>query len=247
MPVLRCPVEPSTFLEALRSTPSTGLRILEEIEKHVATGQCHHPPLKDLILHVHGSLGPMYRLVYRLEYSTPLLLACYVGDLDCVKHIVENWHVDFQAAAEVCYFIDSWKTVALVTPLFVAVQNRHFAIVQYLVRKGADVIGEGTRLLRELLANPKYPKVRKNARAITLFLLESGADPNTTDGYPIWMGQLCGAKTTTALVLHGLKLDQRTYCGDTILHYIVKYKRPSFQNPQKCNRITGSSSFLCLM
>ena len=111
------------------------MRILEEIEKHVTSSQCYHPPLKDLILH-----GP-------LDGTTPLLLACFFGDLDFVKHIVENWHADTEAAA--VYYSkphDLCRKIGVATPIFVAAQNRHYAIVKYLVGKGANVNGKGTIL-----------------------------------------------------------------------------------------------------
>jgi len=121
---LQCPLEPTTFLKSLHST---GLRILEEIERHISTSNlCHHPPLNEVVL------------IGSLDGTTPLLLACHFGDLNWVKHIVENWRVDIQAAG--VYYTkclpDRWS-FDRATPLFVATFNLHIDIVKYLVGLGA--------------------------------------------------------------------------------------------------------------
>ena len=61
---------------------------LKEIEDHISTSNstgCLHPPLKKLELIFKGDLekGP-------LKGSKPLLMACHDGELDSVKHILEN-------------------------------------------------------------------------------------------------------------------------------------------------------------
>jgi len=120
--------------------------------------------------------------------------------------------------------------VGVATPLFVAARHEHFGIVQYLVGKGADVNGKGTcpknipgpTPLQGVLCRSYDSKIRANVKAIALLLLESGADPNPREGWPIWTYSMCDSAITTALVQHGLKLDQRTYNGDTILHQRVK-------------------------
>ncbi len=127
---------------------------LKEIEDHISTSNsigCFHPPLKKLELIFKGDLqkGP-------LKGSTPLLMACHDGELDSVKHILENWGVDVQTGAT--YYVNSKvkpsgskspesstepnKVVVCAiqaTPLFVASCNGHFQIVQYLVEKGANI------------------------------------------------------------------------------------------------------------
>jgi len=120
--VLQCPLKPTTgavtFLTSLRST---GLRIiLDEIEEHISTSnQCHHPPLKDVVLH--GSL----------DGTTPLLLACWYGDLNRVKHIIENWGVDFQAAG-VYYYGSPFSG------LFISPSIKSVTILPYLLQLTMD-------------------------------------------------------------------------------------------------------------
>lgn len=136
--------------------------------------------------------------------------------------------------------------------MFVAAQNRHIEIVRYLIGKGADVNGGGTRLhdgegptpLQGVMNNCNYPEfIRANlpnlsatVKAIALLLLESGADPNATDGCPIdFSSSFCDTDVTTALVQHGLKLNHRDHLGDTILHHCIKQEWP-FRNPQERDR-----------
>jgi len=120
---------------------------LKAIEDHVSSRtKCHHPPyLKDL--HLTGCL-----------IESPLLKACWHGDLDAVRRIVERWGVDIQATsiASLIYFEESlengWLRIKTtntlfkvkVTPLFIAVIEGHSKIVNYLIDKGADVSARAT-------------------------------------------------------------------------------------------------------
>ncbi len=151
--------------------------------------------------------------------------------------------MDLQAAA--VYYSDplcSSDKIKVATPLFVAARNLHLEIVQYLIGKGADANGKGTRLkdvegptpLQGVLSNPKSSESRAKVQAIAFLLLESGADPNATDGHPIWMEPSCGTVITTALVQHGLKLNHPNDHGLTILHDRVQAR--TFENPRKCYR-----------
>jgi len=210
------------------------LHQLQAIEEHISTSNCSHSPLKEIVFKG------------RLKGSTPLLLACHHGDLDSVKHIVENWGADIQAKA--VYYIDpddvkySWKpleSIQSVTPLFVASCKGHISIVRYLVGKGADVSAEtssktvpkhdGLTPLHGAVMDPSwenpsfftcFSKTKEVRSAIVTFLLESGADPSdlSSDGTPIWMRPYCGAKVITTLINHGLVLNQRNRKGQTILH-----------------------------
>jgi len=88
-----------------------GSHLLTEIEAHVnSNSSCHHS-LQELFFH--GSSD--------IDGATPLLLACQYGELDCVKHIVENWGVDVNSSG-VYYLNPSESHVRILgaTPLFVA-------------------------------------------------------------------------------------------------------------------------------
>lgn len=88
MATVKCPLDPTIIRDWIGSPPSGFLQGLKVIEEHISTNtDCHHPPLKDIVLK--GSL----------EGSSLLLLACNFGQLDTVKHIVECWGVDARAAA----------------------------------------------------------------------------------------------------------------------------------------------------
>lgn len=85
MRAVQCPLQPwvDPFLQSFCFTG----RFLQEIEEHISTGDCHHPPLKDVVFH--GSL----------DGTIPMLLACKYGDLDCVKRLVQTWKMDVNAPA----------------------------------------------------------------------------------------------------------------------------------------------------
>jgi len=240
MATLKCP------LENLKGAETVTLAHLHKIEEHISSNSsCSHPDpplLKDLVI-LKGSF----------KGSTPLLLACHHGEIDCVKHIVENWGVDLRQAQSV-YPIADIKA----TPLFVASLQGHLEIVRYLVAKGADVSAKtssmkyqyhkgltplhgavyelsrsSTRQLREL----PLSQMRKERSAIVRFLLESGADPSalSSDRIPIWKRPLCGFDSTIALINHGMNLHQRDPSDDehrdkTILHHWCFFRRP-IDNP----------------
>ncbi len=230
----RCPLNPQIFDKGWKME----LRQVEVIEIHLSTGNsCQHPPLKDLVLE--GSL----------KGSTPLLLACSQGNLSIVKRIIDYWGVDFQAAATYYHPLENneyrfWHSgIEGATPLFVASVNGHVDIVDYLVKKGADISAKtsssawrygGMTPLNGALSlitadyddEPLYVmgQLREKKTAIVRLLLESGADPSalTSFKFPCWMTPLTKSNTTaiSALIKHGMNLEQRNpYHGITVLHH----------------------------
>jgi len=223
MESLQCPLGRQAFL-----TPEQpmGLQQLTEIEEHVAANNldCPHPPLKDLVFDGNFING-----------STPLLMACYFGELASVKRIVEGWGVDANQSA--VYYFNPYKSPyqydsrfgkALATPLFVAASRGHLDVVRYLVdQAGADV---SAKTVNEANADynglsPLYGAVLENSSLhphaaedpgdrspIVRLLLESGADPSTdtirpSDGNPMWTSEYCGNDAITALVEHGMNVN----------------------------------------
>jgi len=189
-----------------------------------------------------------------------------------VKHIVENWLVDFQVARVYYHgFLPDSSSFESASPLFVAAYNGHIDVVKYLVGLGADVSSKTSPEI-ERLRDPQAQSARKKRKlplfyaalltknekkreeegnppetfsylyldrltplhgviqqsrrhpeslAVVRFLLESGADPAgiLSLGCPIWMYSSCGVDITTALIQHGLNLNQRNWRGETILHH----------------------------
>jgi len=218
----------------LQSLHSTGLGILEEIEQHITTSnQCDHSPLKDLVLYG----------------TTPLILACWYGDLNRVKHIIGNWGVDFQAAGIYYHAFPNFpgqficRRIESATPLFVAALNGHLEIGKYLVGLGANLSSKTSAEkhrhhdgLTPLHGAMQHQSFHPESLAIVRFLLESGADPSAlpSPGCPIWMVPYCGGSAaTTALIQHGLDLKQRNEFGETILHRWARH--PLFLNYKDIN------------
>lgn len=116
-----CPLDPYVMLQL--ETRMNVCRVMD-IEMHKSSGVCIHPPLKDIILH-----GVF-------EGSTPLLLACGEGQLASVERIIEHWKTDVNAAG--VYYHNGVK-ILQATALIIASLKGHSDIVNYLIRKGADV------------------------------------------------------------------------------------------------------------
>ena len=78
-----------------------------------------------------------YNINFLLEYPdlsfdreiTPLILACFLGRIDCVRLLLENPHIDIDLASE-----DSGYT-----PLCVACLTGNYEIVKMLLEKDAEV------------------------------------------------------------------------------------------------------------
>jgi len=110
---IKCPLNPTSVYKAALLVME--LHQIKQIEDHVSSHgstNCPHPSLKDVIF---GGL---------LTGTTPLLLACHHGQLDSVKHLIENWGVDVRASAKyyssnriMCRGRTSFESA---TPLFVA-------------------------------------------------------------------------------------------------------------------------------
>lgn len=223
MPSLQCPLEPSKFRELLNSDQPFVLT-LDAIEKHISTNsQCHHPPLKDIILHG------------RFEGTTLLHIACHYGNPDYVKRMVEKWGMDMEATA--VYYSNRFhhgRDIRSATPLYVAAHSRHLAVVKYLVGKQADVSSrtsyvdwkEGGRsplqgaLDDNIGSRLSAPLHWPRAIPVAVYLLESGADPNIleTDGSPIWTTYPWNADIAAALIRNCLDLTLRNQSKQTLLH-----------------------------
>jgi len=130
MASLQCPLTRQTFITL---EEPMGIHHLLKLEEHVAANSpdCPHPPLKDSFFN------------YPIRGSSPLLLACYYGELASVERIVEHWKVDVNEAA--IYYFDPFKKelvpcyLGKVTPLFAAAIKDHDDVVRYLVEKGASL------------------------------------------------------------------------------------------------------------
>jgi len=226
---LQCPLDP--FVMGPLEKKMNLARVLE-IENHVSSSSCHHPPLKDIVLH--GNL----------DGSTPLLLACEQGDLNAVRHIVDVWGADvrdagnfYHALPRKSYFYPDREKVRGATPIFVAALNDHIDIVRYLIGKNADVnaitsgyyqiygtLYEDVSPLQVALKKRKqreemsFQEFHMEKNVIARLLLEAGANPSAldSDGNPLWYKR--GVYSIIELIRHGINLDLRSTKGDTILH-----------------------------
>ena len=181
--------------------------------------------------------------------TTPLIVACQLGELEAVKRLVEYWGVDVCASAK--YFFDLTCTtmphhfIESATPLFVAALHGHEQIVRYLLEKGADVSAktsnqdfleyDGLTALFGAVWNspsmnlpeaPSVARLRQERSAIVRCLLEFDTHPvadsfSSSKGRPIWLNKLCGADSIIELINHGLDLKLRNPpTGETILHNV---------------------------
>lgn len=241
MEILQCPLDPSTFLQKTFARPM-GLAHLKAIEEHVSAGSnCPHPLIKEL------QFGDGL-----LKGSNPLILACHFGELDSVKHMVDIWNVDVQAAGT--YYPDPKffnkkppkNRIEAASPLFVASFQNHSKIVSYLLEEGADVSArtENPRSARYDGLSPLYGAFvlyyGRHARsskeqhaeraAIARTLLDFGADVNAdsfrpSDGRPIWAMPSCGEEAAVALINRGIDLNQRDSNGGTMLRRWCDFRR----------------------
>ncbi len=222
MAAIQCPLNPTSPKEV--ALLSMKLHQLKQIENHLTplgSSDCPHPPLKHVIF---GD---------RLKGTTPLILACHHGQLDSVKHLIENWGVDVRTSAK--YYssnrlmLRGRPSFESATPLFVAALRGYDHIVRYLLKKGADVSLQTTnrtnlnyngltplygavyRRVFTLDRRTSIYEVRAERSAIVRSLLEFGANPSTRPSTrrPIWMQELCDADIITALINQGLDLKHR--------------------------------------
>jgi len=219
-----CPLNPY-IIDALPSQVRMNLARVIEIEHHVSSaGFCIHPPLKDVILH--GSY----------DGSSPLLLACDEGHFDAVKHIIEEWGTNVNAAA-IYYHSTNREKIKGATPIFVAAHQGHREIVEYLISKGADVSAvtstdghsfyasvtplHAALMWRLNVYDQSYSEECVTGNIIVRILLDAGSNPSAlaSDGTPVGMMTYCGVDATIALVKYGLDLNLRNWEGKSILHY----------------------------
>jgi len=238
------------------------LHHLKELEDHIASANCSHPPhLKDFTFDQNPVPG-----------TTPLLLACQHGELDSVKHIVESWGVDVRASAKYYsypYYRSSRSIrTPIATPLFVAASHGNDNIVRYLLEKGAHVSAkislksdknDGLTPLYEAVNHFYSPssesllEQQEERSSVVRSLLEFGADPiadtfRPSDGQPMWMEKMCGIGATTALINHGLDLKRRNpSTGETLLHHWVGFPVYSWANRLRCFTEEDSSSIVKLL
>jgi ankyrin repeat protein len=117
----------------------------------------------------------------------PLQCAAFYNRLDVVKCLYASGHVqaknDYDGGS----------------PLYVAAQEGHAAIVQYLVEQGADVDEENVSLDRQ---TPVYAAAENGMVAVVRYLVEQGADKDKANSL---------GKTPLLAAVEELKVDVATY------------------------------------
>jgi len=139
---LPCPLDLQSFRKDDTEKQSIELKYLKEVEQHVQyCKNCPHPQLKDIIFENprEPSEGP-YKSYHIRGSLSPLHKACFYGELESVKRIIECWKVDVNLPASYCPFYGGQSMIDKATPLFVAATMGHLEVVRYLVEvAGADM------------------------------------------------------------------------------------------------------------
>jgi len=209
-----CPLDLQVFRDEASEKQSIGLQHLKEIEHHVQN--CENSELKDIIFKNPRTETPDDpewdpKLHYIRGSLSPLHKACFYGELDSVKHIVENWKVNVNQLASFCPAYGGQSMIDKATPLFVAATMGHIEVVRYLVEAGADVSAKSSSKYdiyksssdqpksfrgltplygvvvgsRRVILNSQLSQMqsddRENRRGIVRTLLNAGAAPTLHD------------------------------------------------------------------
>jgi len=261
--LLQCPLDLQAFHQYHGEQP-IGFQHLKEIEEHVQNNcnKYSHPrQLKDLVFEnptlyhvIDDKDGDGYQHCIKGSIS-PLHKACFYGELESVRHIIENWKVDVNFASSYHPNYVGETNIGEATPLFIAASMGHLEVVRYLVEEaGADVSAKTSLasydrlngrtplygaftlngLISEIpLRGESLVEEREKRSAIVRILLKVGADlsANTMgflDGYPVWMSELFGISSLSALIDRGLNLNHRTpndKGGLTMMNYFAGQER----------------------
>jgi len=214
-----------------------------QIENHIATGDClkvHHS-LKDLATKVDSSD----------TNTTPLVMACYLGQLIVVQRMIEVWGAEIESRSFLSITGEIASKMGLnnqspglidVTPLFAAALNNRTDFVRYLVGKRADVsartstrnpdqFGGLTSLHGALLHDAS--RNHSDQLDIIRILLDAGADPSalSLDGTPPWMfGCLSFYKNHIIFLFKG-------FCNIQAITLLIEH---GMSIEQRCPKLDGT-------
>ena len=109
-----------------------------------------------------------------------LFIACWTGDLETVKELTSR--IDVSRSLRFCKKLFGKKLLdglhfKLISPLTIACHRAHYDIVDFLLKNGAKVDGQGGAPMKEACGSPAgdYETITK----IVELLLIAGAEPNT--------------------------------------------------------------------
>lgn len=141
------------------------------------------------------------------DKKTPLQFACYKGDYDMVKLLINN-------GADVNYT----KMNAIYSPLIWAIKGKSekdIEIVKYLVENGADV-NYSCNVERPVISWLVDSKtISKNGFEILKYLVSSGADPRKLN----YLNDACYWKHNDMIVYFVEQCDYSVKGGDSIQQY----------------------------
>ena len=147
----------------------------------------------------------------RNEQETDLYIAAMQGNLDKVKELVTEGHVN----------INNMENYKPNSPLFIASLVGHIGVVDFLLKNGANV-----NYANKIGVTPLYAASSTNKDEIVKMLLENGADVDKADNIgrtPLWLASNYGnVKVVSLLLDHGANIYKADNEGQTPLSVTTK-------------------------